>query len=71
MKLKTANYNVKYYLPKIKNIETIVGIQGMHQTNENFGEELLIPNATTNDIGAFATFNYEKNQHAINCWNSF
>lgn len=65
MKLKTANYNFKYYLPKIKNIETIVGIQGMHQTNENFGEELLIPNAVTNDIGAFATFNYEKNQHAI------
>ena len=65
MKLKTANYNVKYYLPKIKNIETIVGVQGMHQTNENFGEELLIPNAITNDIGAFATFNYEKNQHAL------
>lgn len=65
MKLKTANYNVKYYLPKIANVETIVGIQGMHQTNENFGEELLIPNAVTNDIGAFATFNYEKNQHAI------
>jgi iron complex outermembrane receptor protein len=65
MKLKTANYNVKYYLPKIANIETIVGVQGMHQTNENFGEELLIPNAITNDIGAFATFNYEKNQHAL------
>ncbi|WP_438966150.1 TonB-dependent receptor [Flavobacterium sp.] len=65
MKLKTANYNVKYYLPKIKNIETIVGVQGMHQINENFGEELLIPNAVTNDMGAFATFNYEKNQHAL------
>lgn len=65
MKLKTANYNVKYYLPKIATIETIVGIQGMHQTNENFGEELLIPNAITDDIGAFATFNYEKNQHSL------
>jgi len=65
MKLKTANYNIKYYLPKIKNIETIVGIQGMHQTNENLGAELLIPNATTNDFGAFATFNYEKEQHAV------
>lgn len=65
MKLKTANYNVKYYLPKIKNIETIVGVQGMHQSNENFGEELLIPNAITNDIGAFATLNFEKNQHSV------
>ncbi|WP_338410133.1 TonB-dependent receptor [uncultured Flavobacterium sp.] len=65
MKLKTANYNVKYYFPKIKNTETIIGVQGMRQTNENFGSSLLIPNATTNDMGIFATFNYEKDQHAL------
>ena len=65
MKLKTASYNVKYYLPKIGAIETIVGVQGMRQTNENFGEELLIPNAITNDAGVFTTFNYEKNQHSL------
>ncbi|RSK38721.1 TonB-dependent receptor [Mangrovimonas spongiae] len=55
MKLKTFNYDVKYNLPKMGRFETIVGIQGMHQTNTNYGEEELIPNATTNDIGILAT----------------
>lgn len=55
MKLKTYNYDVKYNLPKLGKFETIVGIQGMHQTNINFGEEQLIPDATTNDFGALAT----------------
>ncbi len=59
MKLKTFNYNAKYHLPKVGNLETILGVQGMHQTNANFGEELLIPDATTNDFGVFGTANYE------------
>ena len=37
----------------------------MHQTNENFGEELLIPNATVNDYGFFVTSNYEWNKNAL------
>lgn len=59
MKLKTFNYNAKYHLPKMGKIETIVGVQGMHQTNKNSGEEFLIPDATTNDFGVFGTANYE------------
>jgi len=59
MKLKTANYNVKYYLPKMKQLETIIGIQGINQVNANFGEELLIPNAILNDFGGFITSNLE------------
>lgn len=55
MKLKTLNYNVKYNLPKLGRLETIVGIQGMNQVNTNYGEEILIPNATTNDFGVLAT----------------
>lgn len=55
MKLKTFNYNVKYYVPKKGNLETIIGTQGMSQTNTNFGEELLIPDATTTDFGVFST----------------
>lgn len=55
MKLKTFNYDVKYNLPKIGRFETIVGVQGMNQTNTNYGEELLIPDATTNDVGILAT----------------
>ncbi|HMB61629.1 MAG TPA: TonB-dependent receptor [Eudoraea sp.] len=53
--LSTFSYNLLYHLPKGKRLETIVGIQGMRQTNENFGEEILIPDATTNDFGILGT----------------
>ena len=53
-KLKTFNFDVKYKLPKLGKLETIVGTQGMTQTNSNYGVEELIPDATTNDIGVLA-----------------
>lgn len=65
MELATFNYDVKYYLPKLGKLETIVGVQGMNQTNRNFGEELLIPNALTNDFGVFGTTNYEWKSNVI------
>ncbi len=65
MKLKTFNYNIKYYLPRIKALETIIGTQGMSQTNTNFGKEYLIPDAFTNDFGIFATSNYKWNKYTI------
>nr|WP_315210937.1 TonB-dependent receptor [uncultured Flavobacterium sp.] len=65
MKLKTFNYNAKYHLPKMGKIETIVGVQGMHQTNSNSGEEYLIPDAVTNDFGVFGTANYEWNTNVL------
>ncbi|MGC4040723.1 MAG: TonB-dependent receptor [Flavobacterium sp.] len=65
MKLRTLNYDLKYYLPKFGNLETIVGVQGMHQTNTNSGEELLIPDATTNDFGIFGTANYEFGKNVL------
>ncbi|MEK6154180.1 TonB-dependent receptor [Flavobacteriaceae bacterium 3-367] len=55
MDLKTFSYNVQYRLPEWRNLETIFGVQGMHQRNENFGEEILIPDAITNDIGFLGT----------------
>lgn len=55
MNLSTLSYNVEYHLPEWGYLETIVGVQGMNQTNENFGEEILIPDAKTNDIGILAT----------------
>tara|TARA_R110002049_G_scaffold38978_2_gene120349 strand:+ start:6284 stop:8503 length:2220 start_codon:yes stop_codon:yes gene_type:complete len=55
MKLQTFNYDTKYHLPDIGKFEIIIGVQGMHQTNTNYGEEQLIPNATTNDVGILAT----------------
>ena len=53
MKLKTFNYDVKYHLPIYGKFETIAGTQGMNQVNTNYGEEQLIPDATTNDFGFF------------------
>jgi iron complex outermembrane receptor protein len=58
LKLNTYNYNVKYNLPDLGNFETLVGIQGMYQINKNFGEEILIPDATKNDFGIMATTHY-------------
>ncbi|SNR39754.1 TonB-dependent receptor [Lutibacter flavus] len=55
LKLKTFSYDTKWHLPNFGNIETIVGIQGLHQTNKNYGEEILIPDATTDDFGVFFT----------------
>nr|WP_299036150.1 TonB-dependent receptor [uncultured Tenacibaculum sp.] len=63
MKLKTFSYNTKYHLPKFGKFEVLVGAQGLHQTNTNFGEELLIPNATVNDFGVFTTANFEWNDN--------
>ncbi|WP_299003098.1 TonB-dependent receptor [uncultured Tenacibaculum sp.] len=63
MKLKTFSYNTKYHLPKFGKFEVLVGAQGLHQTNTNFGEELLIPNATVNDFGVFTTANFEWDDH--------
>lgn len=54
MKLATFNYNLQFN-PQWGKWTTIFGIQGMHQKNENFGEEVLIPNAITNDFGILAT----------------
>lgn len=70
MKLQTVNYDLKYHLPKIKRngatqIETIIGIQGMSQTNRNFGEELLIPNAKTVDFGILGTTHIEWNKQVL------
>lgn len=58
LKLSTLSYDVKYHLPSNEKLETIIGVQGMNQKNKNAGEEVLIPNATTNDIGVFATGHY-------------
>lgn len=55
MNLSTLSYRLQYQLPKWDNLETIIGVQGMYQKNENFGEEMLIPDANTNDIGVLLT----------------
>ena len=63
MKLNTFNYNVLYHLPEWNRFETVVGVQGLHQTNNNYGEEILIPDATTNDIGFLGTTHFHLNKN--------
>jgi len=60
MKLKTLTYNIKWNTPVFKDLISFVfGSQGMSQENRNNGEEILIPDATTNDFGIFGLVNLE------------
>jgi iron complex outermembrane receptor protein len=63
MNLRTASYSVKWYSPLIaERWKVTAGSQGMYQTNDNRGEEMLIPDATAADAGLFVVsdFNYTK-----------
>jgi len=65
LKLDTYSYDVKWHLPKSENIEAVVGVQGIHQKNKNFGEEILVPDATINDFGVFVTAMYQFDINSI------
>jgi iron complex outermembrane receptor protein len=61
MQLHTANYDLKWYFPAIKNWEIILGSQGKIQKNKNFNnQEYLIPNAEVSQTGFFGLFKYSK-----------
>jgi iron complex outermembrane receptor protein len=51
--LKTINYNVQWQLPEIKEWHTTFGLNGMRQSSQNKGEEVLIPGYNSFDIGVF------------------
>jgi iron complex outermembrane recepter protein len=51
--LKTVNYNLQWQLPEMKEWHTTIGVNGMRQANENKGEEVLIPEYNSFDIGSF------------------
>lgn len=58
--LSTYTYNAKWYSEKYNDFfDVVIGSQGMYQTNENTGEEVLIPDANTQDIGLFALTNFD------------
>jgi len=66
MSLQTSTYNFKWYSPTVNDSwYFIVGSQGMYQTNTNKGEEVLIPNASTIDVGAFTIANYKYNNISV------
>ena len=55
MNLHTFSYNAKWYSQRWKERWTLTaGSQGMAQNNTNHGEEMLIPDAKTYDVGVFA-----------------
>jgi len=60
MNLKTLTYETKLYLPSDEKSEYIVGIQGLNQINKNFNnaEEILLPDAHTDNYSAFALLQY-------------
>lgn len=51
--LKTLSYNLQWQLPEQKEWHTSVGVSGMRQTNENRGEEAIIPDYRIFDFGGF------------------
>ncbi len=58
LKLNTLTYNFKWYTPQYyRHLDFVFGSQGMVQSNLNNGEELLIPDANTNDFGVFTLGN--------------
>ncbi len=60
--LHTYSYDLKWHLPKIKNIELIVGSQGKYQSNRNRGIDNLIPDANVQQVGGFMMAKYVKNK---------
>lgn len=51
--LKTVNYNLQWQLPEMKEWHTTIGINGMRQSNQNKGVEVLIPAYNIFDFGSF------------------
>ncbi|MDR2805391.1 MAG: TonB-dependent receptor [Dysgonamonadaceae bacterium] len=68
MNLSTLSYSAKWYSPRWNRWELIAGSQGLFQTNKNHGEEQLIPDASTLDVGAFAMTNFYYGEKAY--WQS-
>ena len=58
MNLNTFSYAVKWHSQRWGKWDLVVGSQGLYQANKNYGEEVLIPNASTFDVGAFVMTNF-------------
>ncbi|MFN6091957.1 MAG: TonB-dependent receptor, partial [Bacteroidota bacterium] len=64
--LKTLTGDVKYYFPEHDNLEIVVGLSGGLQQNNNRGEEYLIPNYISNELGVFSSLKKIKNKWTRN-----
>lgn len=60
LELSTYTYTIKWNSEQLGGIfDVVLGSQGMYQNNTNTGEEVLIPNGNTEDIGLFALGNFD------------
>lgn len=66
LNLKSYTYDVKYNFPNLGQWQPAIGVQGMYQNNINRGNEFLIPDYTSNNIGAFAYLKRSFTKGAIN-----
>ncbi len=64
--LNSYTYDVKYSFANNGVWEPTIGLQGMHQTNLNNGDEYLIPDYTSDNIGAFAYLKRNFKNGALN-----
>ncbi|RYF13813.1 MAG: TonB-dependent receptor, partial [Flavobacteriales bacterium] len=66
LNLDSYTYDVKYSFPNAGTWEPTIGLQGMYQNNTNNGDEYLIPDYNSNNIGAFAYLKRNFEKGAIN-----
>jgi iron complex outermembrane receptor protein len=66
LNLNSYTYDVKYTFANGGVWEPTIGVQGMHQTNLNAGDEFLIPDYISNNIGAFAYLKRNFSKGAVN-----
>ena len=66
LNLDSYTYDVKYAFANNGTWEPTIGVQGMYQTNSNNGEEFLIPDYSSNNIGFFAYVKRNFSKGAIN-----
>lgn len=66
LNLKSYTYDLKYNFPNFGAWQPAIGVQGMYQDNVNSGDEFLIPDYNSNNIGAFAYLKRNFNKGAIN-----
>ncbi|PST84015.1 TonB-dependent receptor [Pedobacter yulinensis] len=64
--LNSYTYDFKYYFANNGKWEPVVGLQGMYQENANKGDEFLIPDYNSNNIGVFGYLKRTFGKGAIN-----
>lgn len=66
LNLDTWSYDIRYLALEGKTWEPSFGLQGMWQNNTNFGEEFLVPDYKSQQIGAFAYLKRDFGKATVN-----